>query len=804
MAQVAQHYVGERVLRKEDPRLLTGQGHYVDDLDVPGMVWMAVVRSPLGHARINGVNLGPALEIPGVLGAFTAKDLTGEWAGPLPCVWPVTEDIKMSQHWPLTPDKARYMGDGVAVVIAESREAAQDGIEVVEVDYEALPAVTDLEAALADGAPLVHEDFGTNSSFKWVLPPVGDVEKTFAEAPVVVHERYRHARLIPNAMEPRAVLVQPVPSQGEFTMWSTTQIPHVARVTLSMVTGIPESRLRVIAPEVGGGFGSKLDVYAEEALCLVLARRLRRPIKWVEERSEGYLATIHGRAILQDIELAATADGKLLGIRTSLLTDMGAYFQLITPGIPMLGAWLNGGCYQAGAYAFEYTGVFTNMTPTDAYRGAGRPEATYAIERAMDALARKVGKDPVEIRRMNFIPPFSTPTALASGLEADSGDYEASLAKALDLVDYEAVRSEQRTRRERGDRRLVGIGISTYIENCGWAPSHLLGAIRYAGGGWDSATVRVLPTGKVSVVTGTSPHGQGHETTWSQLVADALGVPYENVEVLHGDTAVSPLGMDTYGSRSLAVGGVALVQAATKVVDKARTLAAHELEVAEADLDYESGRFSVKGAPNRARTIVELAFTAWQAHNLPPGLDPNLEASATFDPPNFTYPSGAHICVVEVDTDTGKVEFSKYVAVDDCGNVINPMIVEGQIQGGIAQGIGEALYEEAVYDEGGILLTGSMMNYLVPSASEIPSVTMDRTITPSSTNQLGVKGVGEAGAIAAPPAVLNAILDALAPLGVTQLDMPASPERVWQAIQAATRRAGARGTEPAGQEGATV
>src|SRR5437870_3650251 len=456
MAQVAQRYVGGGVLRKEDPRLLTGQGRYVDDLALPGMVWMGVVRSPLAHARIKAVDTGPALQIPGVLAAFTGEELAGDWAGPLPCVWPVTEDIKMPQHWPVTRDKARYMGDAVAVVVAESRELAQDAVEAVVVDYEALPAVTNVEAALSEDAPLVHDDFGTNKSFTWSHGGTGDVERTFAEAPVVVHERYWHPRLIPNAMEPRGVLVQPTPSMGEFTMWSATQIPHVAKLTLSMVTGIPESKLRVIAPEVGGGFGSKLDIYAEEALCLALARRLRRPVKWVEERSEGYLATIHGRGVLQDMELAATAEGKLLGIRARLLADMGAYFQLITPGIPMLGAWLNGGCYQAEPYWFEYTGVFTNLTPTDAYRGAGRPEATYAIERAMDALARKVGKDPAEIRRLNFIPPFSEPTALASGLEADSGDYEASLDRALELAGYDQLRQEQKARLDRKDPKLLG------------------------------------------------------------------------------------------------------------------------------------------------------------------------------------------------------------------------------------------------------------------------------------------------------------------------------------------------------------
>ncbi len=790
MAQALKGYVGSGVLRKEDPRLLTGQGRYVDDLNLPGMAWMALVRSPYGHARIKAVDVAPARAMPGVVAAYSGADLAGDWAGPLPCVWPVTEDIKMPPHWPLATDKVRYMGDAVAVVIAESREQAQDAAEVVQVDYEPLPAVTDVEAALADGAPLVHDDLGTNKSFTWSHGGVGDVDGTFATAPVVVKERYWHPRLIANAMEPRGVLVQPGLANGDFTMWSATQIPHVAKVLFAMVTGISESKLRVVAPEVGGGFGSKLDIYAEEALCLVVARRLRRPVKWIEERSENYLATIQGRGVLQDIELAATDDGKLLGIRVKLLADMGAYFQLIAPGIPMLGAWLYCGCYRADAYSFEYTGVFTNQTPTDAYRGAGRPEATYAIERAMDSLARRLGKDPAELRRMNFIPPFLEPTALLSGLQADSGNYEGTLDRALETVGYDQLRKEQAARVEANDPKRIGIGISTYIENCGWAPSSLLGAIRYAGGGWDSASVRVLPTGKVEVFTGTSPHGQGHETTWSQIVADGLGVNFDDVEVFHGDTAVSPLGFDTYGSRSLAVGGVALKMATDKVVDKARKLAAHELEVAEADLDYESGRFSVKGASERARTIPQLAFSSWQAHNLPPGLEPNLEATATFDPPNFTYPSGAHVCAVEVDTQTGKVDFLTYVAVDDCGTVINPMIVDGQVQGGIAQGIAEAMYEEAIYDGNGILLTGSMMNYLVPSAMEIPSAILDRTVTPSSTNSMGVKGIGEAGTIAAPPAVLNAVADALAPLGVTDLQMPVSPQRVWQAIRNATGRNG--------------
>ena len=778
-------YVGERVLRKEDPKLLTGQGRYLDDLAVPGMVWMSVIRSPLAHARINSIDLEAARAMPGVVAALTGEDLAGEWAGPLPCVWPVTEGIKMSEHFPVTKDKARYLGDAVAVVVAETREAAEDAAEAVVVDYETLPAVTDLEAAMAEGAPLVHDQLGTNKSFTWVHAGTGDVAAVIASAPVVVRERYLQPRLIPNAMEARGVLAQAVPGTGEYIVWSATQIPHVLRLLLAMTVGISESKLRVIAPDVGGGFGSKLDVYAEEALCLALARRLGRPVKWVEGRSENYVATTHGRGQIQEIELAATAEGKLLGIRVNLLTDMGAYFQLLTPGIPMLGAWLYSGCYTANAYRFEYTGIFTNETPTDAYRGAGRPEAAYAIERAMDSLARKVDRDPAEVRRMNLMPAFANATPSIGGLNFDSGNYEATLDRALELADYDALRKEQERRRAHGNGKLLGIGLSTYIELCGWAPSQVVGALRYAGGGWDAANVRVLPTGKAVVTTGTSPHGQGHVTSWSQIVADALGLGLDDIDVLYGDTATAPLGLDTYGSRSLPVGGIAVYLAAQKVVEKARQIAAHELEVAEVDLDYEAGRFSVKGAPDRARSIGQLAFSAWNAHNLPPGVEPSLEGTATYDPPNLTFPSGTHVCVVEVDSETGKVEIVKYVAVDDCGNVVNPMIVDGQLHGGIAQGIAEALYEEAVYDPNGVLLTSSMMSYAIPSAVEIPPVTLDRRVTPSTTNPMGVKGIGEAGTIASPPAVVNAVVDALAPLGVTQIDKPCTPERVWRAIRAA-------------------
>jgi carbon-monoxide dehydrogenase large subunit len=618
----------------------------------------------------------------------------------------------------------------------------------------------------------------------------GGDQAIFDSAPVTVTERYVQRRLIPNAIEPRGCIAQSVAAMGEFTLWSATQIPHIARVTLSGTCGIPESKLRVVAPDVGGGFGSKLNVYAEEALCLVLARRTGRPVKWIETRSENYLATIHGRGVIHDVELAATEEGKILGIRVKEIADMGAYYQLLTPGIPELGGWVYMGPYDMQAYWYEFTGVVTNATPTDAYRGAGRPEATYVVERAVDALARKLGKDPAEVRRVSLVAPFAEARTAISGLNVDSGNYEAGLDRALELVNYEAHRKLQSERRASNDPKQIGIGLSSYIEMCGLAPSNILGALRYAAGGWDACTVQCLPTGKVILKIGTSPHGQGHVTTWAQIAADTLGVTPDDVEVLHGDTTVSPLGMDTYGSRSVSVGATALYMALEKIKEKARTLAAHELEVSEEDLEFSGGTYFVKGAPDKARTVPALATSAWHAHSIPQGFEPNLEATAVWDPPNFTWPSGTHVCVVEVDTETGKVEIIHYVAVDDCGVVINPMIVDGQVHGGVTQGIAEALYEEAVYDDNGQLLTSSMTTYEVPSAAEIPSFHLDRTVTPATPNPLGVKGIGEAGTTAPPPAVINAVVDALSHLGVTEMERPASPERVWRAIQSA--KGGAR------------
>ena len=776
-----ENFVGRSVLRKEDAKLLTGQASYIDNQTMAGMVWMALVRPPHVHATIVSIDTTSAASMPGVLGVFTAADLEDAFPAGLPMVWPITEDIKIPTHWPLTKDRIRFSGDAVAVVVAETREQAEDAAEVISVDATDLPAVLDLEDAAKDEVVL-HEDLGTNAVVHWSHGGGGD-QSVFDTAPVIVEERYTQPRLIPNAIEPRGCLAYGIPAAGEFTLVSATQIPHIARVGLSIATGIPQSKLRIIAPDVGGGFGSKLNVYAEEALALALARKLGRPVKWIETRQENYVATIHGRGVLHDCTLAGTDDGQILGMKFVELADMGAYFQLLTPGIPELGGWVYMGPYDPKAYWYEFTGVMTNATPTDAYRGAGRPEATFVIERLVDTYARRIGMDPAHVRRKNFLPPSEGAVTSIMGLNIDSANYVPTFDRALELAEYEQLRKEQQARRDAGDPKQLGIGLSSYIEMCGLAPSEILGALRYVAGGWDAAEIECRPDGKIVVRTGTSPHGQGHDTSWSQIVADGLGVTPDDVEVLHGDTSVSRLGMDTYGSRSASVGGEAVARALEKVRAKARTIAAHELEVAEDDVEWATGAFRVKGAPESARTIPELAASAWHAHALPEGVEPMLEGTAVYDPPNFTWPAGTHVCVVEVDTETGHTDIVRYVAVDDCGNVINPMIVDGQVQGGVAQGIAEALYEEAVYDESGNLMSSSMTQYLIPTAVEIPSPILDRTVTPSTTNSLGVKGIGEAGTIASPPAVINAVIDAVSHLGVTHIDKPASPERVWRAIQ---------------------
>ncbi|MGD0594796.1 MAG: molybdopterin cofactor-binding domain-containing protein [Acidimicrobiales bacterium] len=782
VAASATPVLGTRLLRKEDPPLLTGEARFVADIQVPGSLHFALVRSPLAHARIVSVDLAPAKAMPGVVAAFSGADLRDSWAAPMPCAWPVTADMKSPTHLPLAVETVAYLGDAVAVVVAESEYAARDAADAVVVEYDPLPAVIGLEDALSDRV-LVHEELGTNSSYTWELTPdAAAVEAAFAKAAHTVSKRYVQQRLIPSAMEPRGVLVVPQPFGGEYTVYSATQIPHILKIMLAITTGISETSLRVIAPSVGGGFGSKLNVYAEEILAVVLAKRLGRPVRWIEDRSENSVATIQGRGQIQHIELAADADGRITAIRVKLLADMGAYLQLVTPGIPLLGAFLYAGVYDVPAYSFSCTSVFTTMTPTDAYRGAGRPEATYAIERAIDALAAEVGVDAVEIRRRNYVKAEQFPYTSVAGLVYDSGQYELALDKALEVAGYQALRDEQARRRAAGDVKQLGIGLSSYMEMCGLAPSRVLASLNYSAGGWEAATVRLLPTGKVQVVTGSSPHGQGHETSWSMIVADRLGVSPDDVDVLHSDTAIAPYGMDTYGSRSLPVGGVAVALATDKVIDKAREIAAHLLEAAAEDLELSGGSFRVKGSPTMEVALGAVAFAAFTAHNLPDGMEPNLQASVHYDPPNFSFPFGTHIAVVEIDTETGHVHLDRYIAVDDCGNQVNPLIVEGQVHGGIVQGVAQALWEEAVYDEEGNLLTSTLIDYLVPAASELPSIETASTVTPSPTNVLGVKGVGEAGTIGSAPAVMNAIVDALAPLGVTDLEMPATPERVWRAI----------------------
>ena len=777
--------VGESRLRREDAALLTGEAKFIDDLQIPGALWVACVRSPHAHARIGGIDASAALAIDGVVAVYSGDDLADAWAAPLPCAWPVTEDMKNPAHHPVAQGKANYAGDIVAVVVAESRYAAADGLEGVVVDYEPLDAVVTIEDAETDRI-VIHESEGTNVSYVWPLVPDPDaVEAAFADAAYHVTETFVHQRLIPTAMEPRGVAAVPAPHNGDMILYSSTQIPHILKVMAAITLGLPEQKVRVIAPSVGGGFGCKLNVYAEEIICMALAQRHGVPVRWTEGRTEAAGSTIHGRAQRQTIELAADADGKLTAVRATLLADMGAYLQLVAPGVPLLGAFLYHGLYDVPVYSFTCKSVFTNLTPTDAYRGAGRPEATYAIERAMDALAVVVGVGPDEIRSRNFIPTEKFPYDSPAGLTFDSGNYQPTLDRAKELVDWDGRRAEQAERRAAGATTHLGLGISSYVEMCGLAPSRTLAALNYGAGGWESATVRILPTCKVQVVTGVTPHGQGHETCWSMIVADQLGIDPDDVEVLHSDTAISPLGMDTYGSRSLAVGGTAIWMATEKVIDKARAIAAHMLEANADDLEFAGGTFSVRGSPDQVVPLAGVAFGAFTAHNLPDGMEPNLQAQVTFDPSNFVFPFGTHIAVVEVDEATGAVELLDYAAVDDCGNQINPLIVEGQLHGGIVQGIAQALWEDAAYDADGQCRAANLADYLVPSAAECIDMKLDYTVTPSPSNPMGVKGIGEAGTIASTPAVMNAVVAALRPMGITDITMPASPMPVRRALAAA-------------------
>ena len=775
--------LGARRHRKEDQRLITGRTRWADNLTAPGMMHLAMVRSPFAHARITSVDLEQARRAPGVVTVLAGSDFAAE-QGTLPNVWTITPDQKTPPHPSVAVDTVRFAGEIVACVVARSAAEARDAVELVDVDYDELPVVLDTREALRDET-LIHPDLGTNESAHLVLDFDTDVDGAIeaartADDGIVFEREYEQQRLIPAFMEPRSMLCDPT---GEQTvLWSATQIPHILRVLLALSLGIPENKLRVIAPDVGGGFGGKLQVTPEEFVTVLVARRLGKPCKYTETRSESVMVGHHGRAQHQKLTLAGKRDGTVTALKVELIADMGAYLSLLGGGTPTLGAFMFNAIYKFDHYRFDLRTAFTNKAWTDAYRGAGRPEATFAIERLMDDFAAELGMDPFELREKNWITHEEFPFTTVAGLEYDSGNYEAATAKAKELFGYAELRREQAERRERQDPVQLGIGVSTFTEMCGLAPSRILGALSYAAGGWESASIRVLPTGKVEVLTGASAHGQGHETAWSQIVADRLGVPFEDVEVLHGDTQITPKGMDTYGSRSLVVGGIAVVKAVDKVIEKAKVVAAHMLEASADDLEFEAGRFTVKGT-DKGTGIGDVAFAVFAAHDLPDGVEPSLDSDATFDPDTFSYPHGTHLCAVEVDTETGATTIRSYVSVDDIGKVVNPTIVEGQVHGGVVQGIAQALYEEAVYDESGTLVTGSFVDYLVPSAADVPSLVTDRTETPSTTNPLGVKGVGEAGTIASTPAVVNAVVDALRPFGVDDIPMPLSPHRVWQSLQ---------------------
>ena len=765
--------IGADVRRREDPALVQGAGRFVDDLAPPRLVFASVLRSPHAHARLRRLDTMRAAAIPGVVRVITARDVDGT-VDPEPAV-----GIPPAARRPARPllarDVVRYVGEPVAVVVAEDRYVAADACEQIEAEYDPQPAVSDLDAALAPRAPRVHAQFPDNVALTWGWSE-GDVDGAFARAHTVVRLRVKNQRLAGVALEPRGCVAEF--RGGMLTVWAGTQTPHRLRSGLAQILRLPESAVRVIAPDVGGGFGCKISFYADEALCAWAAMRTGRPVKLVLTRREDFLATTQGRGQINDVEAAVARDGTVLALRARTVADLGAYLEILTPYAGMLTGRLLTGPYRIPAARYELTSVFTNAMATAPYRGAGRPEATYLLERTMDAIARSCGLDPAEVRRRNLIRPEEFPYRAPSGLVYDSGQYEAALDRALAMVDYKRFRDLQR--RARDDGRHLGIGFSTFMETAGVGPSKTTPIP-----GWESATVRVETSGKITVLTGTSPHGQGLETAFAQIVADRLGVAMDDVAVLHGDTAIVAAGVGTFGSRSIAVGAPALVASVDKVLDKARRIAAALLEAGADDIVVDRDRFVVRGVPDRATTLADVAAAAWSAKALPASMEPGLEATTVWDPPNFTFPSGTHIAVVDVDLESGAVRLLRVVAVDDCGRVINPLLVEGQIHGGLAQGIGQALWEHMAYDELGQCLTASLMDYAVPKADALPSWELDRIETPSPVNPLGVKGCGEAGTIGSTPAVVNAVIDALAPLGVTHLDMPLTAPRVWSAIQQA-------------------
>src|ERR1041384_770103 len=786
---MAEKTVGKPIKRTEDPRLIQGLAHYVDDIRLPDTLHAMFVRSIYAHARIKSIDTTAALKLPGVVAVYTGKDT--QKIGAVPCGAAIPE-MKVPDHRVLATNKVYWVGHPVAVVVAENKFAARDAVDLVQVDYEELPVALDEEKAADAKSAVIHEQFGTNIAYK-LTAGEGDIEAALKAADRIGKQKILNKRLAPIAMEPRGVLARYFPGEQELTLWTSTQIPHLARTQVAIMLGMPENKLRLIAPEVGGGFGSKLNVYAEEAVLGWISMQTGRPVKWIEGRRENLQATIHGRGQTGYVEIGCKKDGTITGLRYNVFADMGSYYQLLTPAIPTLTGLMLSGCYNIPAIQMNVTATFTNKMSTDAYRGAGRPEATYVVERALDLVALELGMDPVEVRRKNFPQPNEFPFKTATGLFYDSGNYQGALDKALAMADYKAMRDEQKKAREEG--RIVGIGVSTYVEICAIGPSQATPA-----GGWESATVRIEPTGQVTVLTGASPHGQGQETSFAQLVADELGIDINDITVIHGDTSIVQYGIGTFGSRGTAVGGTAVYNAVQKLKEKATELAAHLLGADASTVSFKEGRFSVEAAMAAAGgdvdgakeasapksvSIQEVALAAHVAHQIPPGFEPRLSAANFFEPAKFTFPFGTHIVQVEIDRDTGSIEFKRYVAVDDCGKVLNPMLVDGQVHGGIVQSIGQALYEEAVYDEQGQLVTGTLMDYAIPKASMVPWLELDRTETPSPLNPMGVKGVGEAGTIGATPAIVGAIVDALSPFGIRHLDMPIKPENIWRILNKA-------------------
>jgi carbon-monoxide dehydrogenase large subunit len=768
--------LGERIKRKEDPRLIQGRGHFVDDIKLDGMLHMAFARSPYGHARVTSINTESARNTPGVVAVLTSEDLKGK-LGQVPCAVGM-EGLKVPDHYCLAVERVRYVGEPVVAIVAADRYLAADAASQVEVEYEMLPAVTNMDKALESKSPLIHKSFGDNIAFTAKLEG-GDWKTVDADTAVkVIKQRLVNQRLGPVAMETRGVVASYSPGEDTLTVWSSTQIPHILKTQLSLMTKIDEPRCRVITPEVGGAFGSKLNVYAEEGVACFASKLLGKPVKWIESRRENLAGTIHGRDQINDLEIYYKPDGKVVGLKCRVLADMGAYFQLLTPAIPTLTALMILGCYEIPCVSVETIGIFTNKMATDAYRGAGRPEATYIIERAMNMVAHELKMDPLDVRLKNFPAPGKDIT-LATGVSYDTANYQKTLKKVLKISRYHQLRKEQQRLRKKG--KLLGIGLSTYVEICAMGPSS-----RMPAGGWESGTVRVEVTGKVTVLSGTSPHGQGEQTTFAQIVAEELGIPYDDVTVYHGDTAQVPIGIGTFGSRTTAVGGTAIYNAAQRIKKKMARMAAHKLGLKPGELVFEDGKIQTADG-SKSVTFVKVAEEAYMARELPPGMEPGLSELSVFEPPNYTYPFGAHVAVTEVDEKTGEVRLRNYFAVDDCGRILNPMLVDGQVHGGIAQGAGQALVEELIYDENGQLLTGSFMDYAVPKAHLFPWFETANTETRTPVNPLGVKGVGEAGTIGSTPAIVNAVVDAL---GVRHIDMSLKAEKIWNILKQSAAQAG--------------